>query len=145
MYKQILVAVDRSPVSERALKEAVELARQMDARLRLVHVVDTSRRTTDSDGATDKETLLEQGSALLARVSAKAGEAGLAAEVGLIETGNRSIAATLAEEAGRWSAHLIVMGTNGRTGFSYLLSGSVAEELIRLAKAPLLLMSPGTT
>ena len=40
MYKQILVPVDGSDTSNRALKEAINLAKEQQATLRLIHVVD---------------------------------------------------------------------------------------------------------
>ena len=33
---------------------------------------------------------------------------------------------------------MIVMGTNGRTGFAHLVMGSVAERVVRLAPCPVL-------
>ena len=40
MYKQILVPVDGSDTSNRALEEAIKLAKEQQAALRLIHVVD---------------------------------------------------------------------------------------------------------
>ena len=40
MYKHILMAVDGSDTSNRALEEAINLAKDQQAVLRLVHVVD---------------------------------------------------------------------------------------------------------
>jgi nucleotide-binding universal stress UspA family protein len=40
MYKQILVPVDGSDTSNLALKEAIKLAKEQQAALRLIHVVD---------------------------------------------------------------------------------------------------------
>lgn len=137
MYKQILVAIDSSATSERALGEAIALAQHMKARLRLVHVVDTS--SSRDDEVFDKPQLIERGEAVLARARDRAADAGIESESGLLETGPRRVAVALGEDAEKWHADLVVMGTHARTGFSYLLSGSVAEEFIRLAKAPLLL------
>jgi nucleotide-binding universal stress UspA family protein len=44
------------------------------------------------------------------------------------------------EEAKRWPADLIVIGTHGRHGFNHLLLGSVAEGVIRLAAKPVLVI-----
>jgi hypothetical protein len=38
---------------------------------------------------------------------------------------------------------LIVMGTHGRRGAKQLLLGSTAEEILRWAKTPLLMVGPG--
>jgi nucleotide-binding universal stress UspA family protein len=40
--------------------------------------------------------------------------------------------------AKEWSADLIVIGTHGRTGLSHMLTGSVAERVVRLAPCPVL-------
>ena len=40
MYRRILAAVDDSPASDIALQEAIELAKDQHARLRVVYVVD---------------------------------------------------------------------------------------------------------
>ena len=42
MYKRILVAIDGSATSDLALREAIELAKNQNAMLRLVHVVDVT-------------------------------------------------------------------------------------------------------
>jgi nucleotide-binding universal stress UspA family protein len=47
-------------------------------------------------------------------------------------------AETIVEVAEREGAELIVMGTHGRTGLARLLMGSVAEEVVRKAKCPVL-------
>jgi nucleotide-binding universal stress UspA family protein len=42
--------------------------------------------------------------------------------------------------AKEWTADLIIMGNNGRTGFDHFLSGSVSEALIRKATCPVLVI-----
>jgi len=44
------------------------------------------------------------------------------------------------EEAKEWPADLLVIGTHGRRGFSHFLLGSVAENIIRIATTPVLLV-----
>jgi nucleotide-binding universal stress UspA family protein len=39
-------------------------------------------------------------------------------------------------------ADLIVMSTHGRTGFSHVLLGSVAEKVVRYARCPVLTVKP---
>ena len=56
------------------------------------------------------------------------------------------IAEVIAEEAANWSADLLVLGTHGRRGFSRLFIGSVAENTVRIATTPVLLIrSPETS
>lgn len=50
------------------------------------------------------------------------------------------VADEIARNAKAWHADLIVIGTHGRRGVSRMFIGSVAESLIRIAPAPVLLM-----
>ena len=52
----------------------------------------------------------------------------------------KSIGDVINQEAKRWSANLIVIGTQGRRGFNRLVLGSVAEHVIRLATKPVLII-----
>lgn len=145
MYKKILVAIDSSSISDRALKEAVTLAKDMGSRLRIVHAVDASlAKTNELEGIIDvdefKQKLRQGGKVLLGKAQEKAKQSGVDAETGLLDIDGKRIAGALGEDATSWQADLIVMGTHGRTGFSYLLMGSVAEDFIRIAKAPILLV-----
>ena len=53
-----------------------------------------------------------------------------------------SPATAIVEMAERENADLIVMPTHGRTGLLRLLMGSVAEEVVRKAKCPVLTVKP---
>jgi nucleotide-binding universal stress UspA family protein len=46
----------------------------------------------------------------------------------------------IVDEAGRWRADLIVIGTHGRRGISKLLLGSVADGVVRTAATSVLLI-----
>jgi nucleotide-binding universal stress UspA family protein len=58
----------------------------------------------------------------------------------LVVTTSRSIGDAINQEAKRWSANLIVIGTHGRRGFDRLVLGSVAERVIRMAVKPTLII-----
>ena len=47
-------------------------------------------------------------------------------------------AGALLEEAQRWGADLIVLGTHGRRGLEHFFFGSVAERVVREAQVPVL-------
>jgi nucleotide-binding universal stress UspA family protein len=56
----------------------------------------------------------------------------------------RRPAKLIVDDATKWKADLIVMGTHGRSGFDHLVFGSVAEGVMRTASAPVLLIrNPG--
>lgn len=145
MFKHILVAVDGSESSRLALHEAANLAREQQARLRIVHVVDEVKVHWEmefADLAALREAAIQSGREILNRAKLVAQDAGVEAEAKLLEIGmpGGRIADKIAQEAGAWPADLIVAGTHGRRGFNHLLMGSVAEGVLRVAPTPLLLI-----
>jgi nucleotide-binding universal stress UspA family protein len=145
MYKHILVAVDGSDTSDLAVREAIKLAKDQQANLRLINVIDQTPITWGDSGAmgvTDMvfEALRQAGQAIADRSMALVREAGLKAEVVLPETLGPRVASIIVEEAKRWPADLIVIGTHGRRGVDRLLLGSVAEGVVRLSSIPVLLI-----
>lgn len=145
MYEKILVPVDSSAVAQRALEEAIRLGKAMGSELRIVHAVnahvfrfDELEDVVDVDEIEQK--LKRAGEAVLAKAAAKAVAAGLQAGTGLLNARGERVAKVLEDEAERWGATLIVIGTHGRTGFNYMIMGSVVEELLRLAKVPMLII-----
>ncbi|PTR05305.1 nucleotide-binding universal stress UspA family protein [Nitrosospira sp. Nsp5] len=143
MYQHILVPVDGSATSDRALQEAIRLARQQSAQLELVHVVEDIR-LLDSDSyinyAEMQETVRNSGKKTLAHAQMVVQLTGMGAEINLLEAHGKRIASIIVEEAERWPADLIVIGTHGRSGFSRVLFGSVAEGVVRTAHIPVLLI-----
>ena len=145
MYKQILVPVDGSETSNLALKEAIKLAKEQQAALRLIHVVDETTvymmAETPYPIADYLKMMREAGQKVLSTCAMTAQEAGIKVDTKLvvIESLTQRICDAINEEAKRWSADLVVIGTHGRRGFNHLLLGSVAEGVIRLATKPVLI------
>lgn len=143
MYQRILVPVDGSTTSDCALQEAFKLARGQSVQLELAHVVEDVR-LLDSDSYINYAELLEtiksKGNKILAHAQTLAQLAGLTVDVKLLEANGERIANVIIAEAMRWPADLIVIGTHGRSGFSRLLFGSVAEGVVRVAQTPVLLI-----
>jgi nucleotide-binding universal stress UspA family protein len=145
MYKYILVAVDGSDTAKLALREAIKLAKEQRAELRLIHVIDESLIAWDaSDAMVAAETvhnaLRKAGQAIVDKALAQVRKADLKAQVVLPETFGERIASVIVKEAKRWPADLIVIGTHGRRGVDRLLLGSVAEGVVRLSAKPVLLI-----
>src|SRR5512134_212235 len=136
MYQRIMVPVDGSPTSERAVQEALRFAQQQSAQLELVHVLGDVR-LMDANSyinyAEMKEAITSVGNKILTQAQMAAQQSGQAAEVKLLEGSGQSIATAIVEEARQWQADLIVIGTHGRTGFGRVLFGSVAEGEVRTA------------
>lgn len=146
MYQKILVPVDGSTTSECALQEAIRLAQQQRAQLELVHVFEDVLYWVDEsyiNYAELQETIRASSEKILTQAQALVQQAGLTAETKLLEAKSQRIANILVAEAERWQAELIVIGTHGRTGFSRLVLGSVAEGVVRTASMPVLLVRGG--
>lgn len=144
MYKKILVAIDGSHTSSLALQEAIKLAQEQSARLRLVHVIDEFPFITADAGMMDnaqlEEILFKTGQDIIDEARAKVIAAGLEVETALPENLTQRIATVIVEEAKGWSADLVVVGTHGRRGIQHLVLGSVAEGVTRAAIMPILLI-----
>lgn len=145
MYQRILAAVDDSATSDRALQQAIGLAKDQHATLRIVYVVDevaiyNSAQLTDPSGI--EKAWVETGHRILARAQDAARAAGVEAEVKLLETENigERIADAIVEQARSWPADVVVVGTHGRSGLMHLLMGSVAEGIVRICPTPIMLV-----
>lgn len=145
MYSRVLVAIDDSDTSQRALQEAVSLAGDQGAALRVVCVVDEASLFGNADlvdPTAIEAALVQAGRALLARAQASAQAAGVTVETRMLETDRlgESVSRAIIEDARNWPADLIVVGTHGRKGFRHFLVGSVAEGVIRESTVPILLI-----
>jgi nucleotide-binding universal stress UspA family protein len=145
VYQRILVAVDGSKTSDRALQEAIRLARDQDAALRIIHVIDTAPLSWDMDLNQIQEiqgTLRSIGQSTIEQAQTTTRSGGITAEARLVEIdipGTR-VASRIADEAKAWPADLLVIGTHGRRGLNHLLLGSVAEGVVRVSPMPVLLV-----
>ena len=147
MYQRILAPVDGSSASDRGFREAVALARDQNARLRVLHVVDEYALALDLSGTTDlgqmHETLKRYGEDVLDKAKRYAADQGVQAETVLRETVDRRVTGAVLAEAQSFNADLIVMGTHGRRGLSQLILGSDAEVVVRRSPVPVLLVRSG--
>ncbi len=145
MYRKILVAVDGSHTSDIALQEAIKLAREARAQLRIVHAVDSVNLNPDVEFPNPiemVELMVNSGWDILHKAEAAAREAGVKAEAKLIKIDALAhrVPEVIAQDAEAWPADLIVIGTHGRRGISRLFLGSVAEGVARVATKPVLLI-----
>lgn len=145
MYKRILVAVDGSSTSNRALGAAIGLAQAFGARLRLVHVVEEMAFLSGYDqfGGYSGDlirVMRETGVKVLNDAMADAKAAGVDADNMLFDKFGEHLGETVAKAAKLWNADLIVVGTHGRKGIGRLLLGSGADQIIRLAPVPVLVV-----
>ncbi|HWI83679.1 universal stress protein [Ramlibacter sp.] len=139
-FKRILVPVDGSPTSDKALAAALQLAGDTGASLRLFHSVELTYATgLDFDGQATLF-LRAAGEEILAKALAAAQAAGVAADSQLLDHPGERLGEAVADAARHWQADLIVVGTHGRHGVGRVLLGSGAEQIVRLAPVPVLVI-----
>ena len=146
MYQQILVAVDGSETSARALDAALQLARDAGAKLQPLFVVDVPLMSYDVPGYDPsyvRNALLEEGRQVMDDAVARMKRAGVQGTPRIVETdlAGDDIARCILRAANEFKASLVVMGTHGRRGFQRLVLGSVAERFLRIAQCPVLMIS----
>jgi nucleotide-binding universal stress UspA family protein len=144
MYKKILVPVDGSETSLLGLREAIRLAKNQQAAVRLLHVVHDYLVAGGHGAAVYtsqlRKDLRERGEQILKEAADLAHWQGVEAESKLVETPGGSVGTMIVEEAGSWPAELIVLGTHGRRGIRRLVMGSDAEYVVRTTPVPVLLV-----
>lgn len=145
MYQRILVPVDGSPTAQLGLAEAIRLAQMSGGQLRLLHVIDELSIVMGmAPYATPQEDLFsamrEQGEAVLAQAREQAVSQQVAADVVLLESFGGRLADQVVAQAKSWPADLIVLGTHGRRGIGRMVLGSDAEQVLRNAPVPVLLV-----
>ena len=150
MYKRILVPVDGSPTSMSGLGEAVRMAALAGAKVRLMHVLDAWAYTSGFETATvySGEVLpfmRSEGKRILNEARAVATRAGVEVDTVLIEKVAERVCDLVIAHAQNWQADLIVIGSHGRRGVERVVMGSDAEQIVRQAPVPVLVVrSPGT-
>jgi nucleotide-binding universal stress UspA family protein len=138
-FRNILVAIDFSEHSGRALDVAIELGKQFSGRLHLIHAYPIQpimmapyemplpqSFERECRAAADKQ---------LSSWADRARKAGLPVETTTSAEHPSEAIVHCAEKIG---ADLIVMGTRGFTGLKHVLLGSIAERTLRFAPCPVL-------
>jgi len=142
-FSHILVALDGSPLSERILEPAAELARASGARMTLLHVVSSSAVV----GARvlpllpgDLRTAAETARSYLRGVAERLGTDGLDVSTSVVE--HEAPAPAIAQTAESLGADVVAVATHGYGGIKRALLGSVADKVLRSSALPLLVQRP---
>nr|WP_315594443.1 universal stress protein [uncultured Cupriavidus sp.] len=145
MYERILVAVDGGPSSELAIAQAVGLAKQIGAEVKVLFVVDDSDLFFESAYIDPNEIvsgMINVGQKALAAAARRFENAGVRCLTELAEkpVSPGNISGTIVSHADQWPADLIIMGTHGRRGVRRVIMGSVSEGVIAKTAKPVLLI-----
>lgn len=142
---RILVPLDFSPHSQRALEYATALAARLGAALHLLSVVEPMAAASGLAGEMYFPSLAELTDKMVEEARRYMAESKAYVPPGLVVTSDVAIgtpATTITDVAQEQKCDLIVMGTHGRTGLAHLFMGSVAERVTRLAPCPVLTVRP---
>jgi nucleotide-binding universal stress UspA family protein len=137
MYDRILVATDGSDHAVRATEHGAVLAEAFDATVHLLCVVDVDDAAGPfSAGGVDDdyvESLTEAGRSTVETTASAAGVEDLHP---VVRTGD--VAETILDYVDEEEIDIVAMGTQGRRGLHRLLTGSVAERVLRQSPVPVL-------
>jgi nucleotide-binding universal stress UspA family protein len=139
--QKIVVPIDFSEPSRRAARYAASLARRLGASVHLVHVVEEPTAISGAlefyagELARAREDMYGQSRSQLQELVTHLGTDAVrcTTEVRFGSTADR-----IAQAVVDYGADLVVMATHGRAGLPHMLLGSVAEQLIRTARCPVL-------
>jgi nucleotide-binding universal stress UspA family protein len=134
--KHILVPIDFSDCSKKALQYALPLAKEHEAALTLLYVVPPSYSAGEYGGidyAQLETSMKEDGEKELAKLAVDEVRREVAADT-LVRVGSPAV--NIIEVARSLPADLIVISTHGRTGLKHVFLGSVAEQVVQRAPCP---------
>jgi len=141
---RILVPVDFSDCSRLLVAEAITLATRLNATLSLLHVVQPPdgltantpiQPDTTAVGTTIGAYLMNAAWDRVPALLDMTRSAGVKAEAHVLLG---PVATTIIEQSEAGSYGMIMMGTHGRSGLSRVLMGSVAEQVTRRSRLPVL-------
>lgn len=141
MSKRLLVPLDGSRLAESALQPAALLTQKLGATVVLIHVIEKNapaavhgdRHLTDEDEA---RRYLREAAGRVFLLDA-------AVEIHVHTEEVSNVARSITSHAAEFAPDLIVMCSHGSGGLRDILVGSIAQQVIRSAKTPVLLVQPG--
>ena len=137
MYEKVLVAIDHSAASDRALAAAKELAGLSKGEVWVLHV--REREVIPRLGLVPTEEATEAEDKVKAAVSALA-EAGVTAHAEVADVVFGQAAREIVDLAKQHDVGVIVMGSRGRSDLAGLVLGSTAHKVIHLTDRPVLVV-----
>ncbi|WP_347814198.1 universal stress protein [Paraburkholderia sp. BL10I2N1] len=148
MYDHMLVAVDGSESSKRALAEAISMASVSQGKITAVYVLESSTTFAyagEYDPLALTRAMRSDGERVLADARAQMAQHDVAGDAEIVETEGLSedVASCLQRTLERIGADLVVLGTHGRRRIRRMVIGSVAERFVRFSTCPVLLVREG--
>lgn len=137
MRTKILVPLDGSQVAEAALDQALKMATSEEVELRILNAWPHNVAIDASADAKHVERVREEHRGYLRKWKDKLASEGVNVSATLVEEDPVPAILSVAREE---EIDLIVMSSHGRSGLTRLVLGSVAEQVVRGAPCPVLLL-----
>jgi nucleotide-binding universal stress UspA family protein len=148
MYRRILVPLDGSALAEAALPHAATLATHFQSSLTLLQVATPAAVASSTLAAPGADAALaleaieaseQAAKEYLAAIAQQPELRGIAVQMEVVEG---IPAREIVRRAKAGDVDMIVMSTHGRSGIERLVFGSVADQVLREAGLPILLIRP---
>jgi nucleotide-binding universal stress UspA family protein len=138
-YKKIMVATDGSKLVRKAIETGIDIAKLSGAKIYAVYVIVPTTHSARDFGweKASMEHFRKEGEKATGFVEDAAKAADVEVESLLLEG---QPAEKIIEFAEQNDIEMIVMGTLGKTGLDRFLLGSVAENVVRHSKIPVLVV-----
>ena len=141
MYKHLLIATDGSEVAQKAVDQGFALAKALHAKATVITVTEPWEAVVAEAALilppTDYEDRVAASAAkILDGVNEVAGRIGISCKS--LHVKDRYPAEGIVETAKEKGCDLIVMASHGRRGFSRLILGSTANEVVTHSSIPVL-------
>jgi nucleotide-binding universal stress UspA family protein len=148
MYKHIMLPYDGSPLSEKALREGMGLAKSENAKITLIYVISLHHLTVAGASTAPgmegwereyAENMRSQAKQMLEAARERAVAAGLVCETLVVNNGAGPYQHII-DSASRLKCDLIVMASHGRKGLDGLLVGSQTIKVLSHSTIPVLVI-----
>jgi nucleotide-binding universal stress UspA family protein len=143
MEQKILVPLDGSALSERALETAEKIAKAFGHEMVLLRVIDTPLEVTPEAEPEEERRAasasIDKATAYLKGIASRFEGKGIKTR---IEVGVGFPHSAVVALADKEDVEFIIMSTHGRTGLARVLMGSVAEKILHATERPVMLVKP---
>ncbi|MDE1830446.1 MAG: universal stress protein [Thaumarchaeota archaeon] len=142
-FSKILVAIDGSEISLKAADYGIKLARKDKAQLIVLHVIHIPAAglmyTTESAFKQFIDKSTNEADGWFDKIRKKASESKVELKAQTIEE-MYSVPGAIIKYCEKMNADIIIVGGTGKSGFKKFLLGSVATDVVRYARCPVLVI-----
>ena len=143
MFNRVYVPIDNSDISDRVLKETMDLVESNGAKLKIVHVVNLEQITFGIEmvGVAElKNDTISAAQKFIEHVKETLKTRAIQAEIVLLENYGAGLANLIINDAKDWNADLFIIGSHNLGSFTHLIAGGVAENIAQNLEIPILLI-----